>query len=56
MYEKVRGRCEFDDGSFSVPDVVDRLDDANILDAPSLSVLEVVSYRDNKYGGKPRPG
>jgi hypothetical protein len=38
MYEKVLGTCEIDDESSS--DTLDQLVDANILEAPSLSVLE----------------
>ena len=38
MYEKVSGTCEIDDES--LPDPVEQLVEANILEAPSLSVLE----------------
>ena len=39
--EKVRGRLQIHNASVSLSDVVEQLDDANILDASSLSVLEV---------------
>ena len=38
MYEKVSGTCEIDDELLS--DAVEQLVDKNILEAPSLSVLE----------------
>jgi hypothetical protein len=38
IYEKVSGTCEIDDEP--LPDLVEQLVEANILKAPSLSVLE----------------
>jgi hypothetical protein len=38
MHEKVSGTCEIDDESLF--DTIEQLVDANILEAPSLSVLD----------------